>query len=245
MHASYYGFWDGFSDDFEQSDNVSYQKQKLSPKDDRSVSLVVQKRSCSYISCGLIHTLGAHPFLGLIGAIIRSWNLRSGPFIRASNYPWAQCARWLISSVVAPATWLARFIRVLFLVLSPPRGLPFSLPRYPLTFFFFSLRTSRSGPVQSRARTASTRGLTQPFHLIYSKPLFALPPGPDLKLVSTVEKKWSYETGERSIVLWSLPRVKSYLDEDRYCAAYRQKSLSSHRIYSMRSVSKWFHSYTS
>lgn len=51
---------------------------------------------------------------------------------------------------------VARSLRVLFLTLSPPRGLPLSLPRYPLTSFFFSLRTSRSGPVQSPGPNAST-----------------------------------------------------------------------------------------
>lgn len=116
---------------------------------------MAQKRSCLYKLRFSTYPRGPPFFLGLIGAIIRSWNLRSGPFSRASNYPWAQCARWLISSVVAPATWLALFIRVLFLTLSLLRlspSLPPSLPHYMLTSFFFSFRTSRSGPVQSQAR---------------------------------------------------------------------------------------------
>ena len=93
--------------------------------------------------------------------------------------------------------------------------LPSSLPRYPLTSFFFPLRTSqRSAAVLYKVEPECfySRGLTHsPSTWFILNPCSLSPSGPDLKLVSAVEKKWSYETGERSVVLWSLPCVKFYL----------------------------------
>lgn len=134
---------------------------------------MTQKRSCPYKLRFGTYPRGP-PFLGLIGAIIRSWNLRSGPFSRASNYPWAQCARWLISSVVAPATWLARF------VFSFLRSLLRAVSLSPSLAIRWRPFSSLLGPRAAALYKAGpecfySRGLAQPFHLIYSKPLFALP----------------------------------------------------------------------
>ena len=91
--------------------------------------------------------------------IIRSWNLRSwGPFSRASNYPRAQCARWLISSVIGllpgcqikpPSLRLSPLFCFFWCIESPPADssktsaiesfhMPSTfLPLLTLFFFFF------------------------------------------------------------------------------------------------------------
>lgn len=157
--------------------------------------------------------------------------MRSGPFSRVSNYPWAQCARWLISSVVAPATWLLPasffFSRSLFPSLPPASSLPLP-PTTPsslsdiLFLLSLSLRTfSRSGPVQRRAqkcfysRNPSTWFILNRCVLSLSLSL----PDTDFKLVLPSRKN-DVTKLESSVALWSLYCIKLCLSMKIYCKTH-------------------------